>query len=219
MTVRRAMILAAGRGERMRPLTDRTPKPLLEVRGKPLIVYHLERLCALGLSEVVINLAWLGNVIRERLGDGARWNLHIRYSDEGAEPLETGGGVFKALPWLGPDPFLIVNGDVFTDYDFAALRIAPEAWAQLVLVPNPPQGLHGDFSLRDGFVVDEPGAPRWTYSGIGLYRPELFTGCVAGRFKMLPVFQRAIIDRRLQGEIYTGLWNDVGTADRLSALQ
>jgi N-acetyl-alpha-D-muramate 1-phosphate uridylyltransferase len=213
------MILAAGRGERMRPLTDHTPKPLLEVRGKPLIVHHLEKLSRLGLTEVVINLAWLGNVIRERLGDGARWNLQIQYSDEGAEALETGGGIFKALPWIGSDPFLIVNGDVFTDYDFGALRIAPKAWAHLVLVPNPPQGLRGDFSLRDGYVVDEPGAPRWTYSGIGLYRPELFTGCVAGKFRMLPVFERAIAAQRLQAEIYTGIWNDVGTVDRLNALQ
>jgi MurNAc alpha-1-phosphate uridylyltransferase len=213
------MILAAGRGERMRPLTDQTPKPLLEVRGKPLIVHHLEKLSGLGLTEVVVNVSWLGNVIRARLGDGARWNLRIRYSDESSEALETGGGIFKALPWLGPDPFLIVNGDVFTDYDFGMLRIAPEAWAHLVLVPNPPQGLQGDFSLRDGFVQEEQGTPRWTYSGIGLYRPALFHDCVAGRFKLLPLFRQAIAARRLQGEIYAGVWNDVGTIDRLNALQ
>jgi MurNAc alpha-1-phosphate uridylyltransferase len=219
VTVRRAMILAAGRGERMRPLTDRTPKPLLEVRGKPLIVYHLEKLSRIGVSDVVINLAWLGPVIRERLQDGAQWGMHIRYSDEGDEALETGGGVFRALPLLGPDPFLIVNGDIYTDYDFTKLAISPQAWAHLVLVPNPPQGLKGDFSLRDGLVTEEPGQPRWTYSGIALYRPELFTGCAAGKFRMLPLFQRAIAAQRLAGELYTGVWNDVGTVERLKALQ
>lgn len=219
MNIRRAMILAAGRGERLRPLTDHTPKPLLEVRGKPLIVYHLEKLSRLGVTEVVINLAWLGPLIRERLGDGAQWNLRIRYSDEGTEALETGGGIFKALPWLGPDPFLLVNGDVYTDYDFGALRIAPEAWAQLVLVPNPAHKLSGDFSLRDGLVVDDPALPRWTYSGIAVYRPELFQGSVAGKFALLPVLRRGIAVGRIRAEVYSGFWNDIGTVDRLNALK
>jgi N-acetyl-alpha-D-muramate 1-phosphate uridylyltransferase len=219
VTLRHAMILAAGRGERMRPLTDHTPKPLLEVRGKPLIVYHLEKLSRLGLTDVVINLAWLGPVIRERLQDGAPWNLRIHYSDEGAQALETGGGIFRALPWLGPDPFLIINGDVYTDYDFGTLRIAPQAWAHLVLVPNPPQSLRGDFSLEHGLIGERQDTPRWTYSGLGLYRPELFTGCTAGKFRMLQVFQRAIAAGRLYGEVYRGVWNDVGTVDRLNALQ
>jgi MurNAc alpha-1-phosphate uridylyltransferase len=218
VSIRRAMILAAGRGERMRPLTDHTPKPLLEVRGKPLIVYHLEKLSRLGCTCVVINLAWLGQLIRARLQDGAQWGLHIHYSDEGTEALETGGGIFKALPQLGSDPFLIVNGDVYTDYDFGSLSIAPQPWAHLVLVPNPPQGLHGDFSLRDGLVQDEPGTPRWTYSGIGLLRPQLFEGCAAGKFKLLPLLQRAIAAQRLSGELYTGVWNDIGTIDRLQGL-
>jgi N-acetyl-alpha-D-muramate 1-phosphate uridylyltransferase len=213
------MILAAGRGERMRPLTDRLPKPLLEVRGKPLIVYHLEKLSRLKVTDVIINLAWLGAMIRDRLGDGAQWGVRIHYSDEGGEALETGGGVFRALQQLGPDPFLIVNGDVYTDYDFAALSIGPQAWAHLVLVPNPPQGPKGDFSLRDGLVTDEPGQPHWTFSGIALYRPELFTGCVAGKFRMLPLYRRAIAAQRLAGELYTGVWSDVGTIDRLNALQ
>jgi MurNAc alpha-1-phosphate uridylyltransferase len=212
------MILAAGRGERMRPLTDHLPKPLLEVRGKALIVHHLEKLSRLGFTDVVVNLAWLGHLIREHLQDGAQWGLHIHYSDEGDEALETGGGIFRALPQLGPDPFLIVNGDVYTDYDFGSLRIAAQAFAHLVLVPNPPQAPHGDFSLRDALVRDEQSMPRWTYSGIGLFRPQLFNGCAAGKFKLLPVLQRAIAAQRLSGELYTGVWNDIGTIDRLKAL-
>jgi MurNAc alpha-1-phosphate uridylyltransferase len=212
------MVLAAGRGERMRPLTDHTPKALLQVRGKPLIVYHLEQLSRLGVQEVIINLAWLGDLIRQRLRDGGEWNLRIRYSDEGGEPLETGGGIFKALPWLGPEPFLVVNADVFTDFDLGAMSIAADALAHLVLVPNPPQHPRGDFALKDG-VVQERGHPRWTYSGFGLYRPELFEGCSAGKFPLLPLFRRAIAVHRLHGQSYSGLWNDVGSAERLAALQ
>ncbi len=212
------MVLAAGRGERMRPLTDGTPKPLLPVRGKPLIVYHLERLAALGVREVVINLAWLGEQIRAALGDGAPWNLHIRYSDEGQQALETGGGIFQALPWLGPEPFMVVNADVFTDLDFASLRIADDALAHLVLVPNPPQHPNGDFALTAGRVQTR-GSPRLTYSGIGLYRPALFEGCGAGKFPLKPLLDRAIHAGRLHGECYQGLWSDVGTIDRLEALQ
>jgi N-acetyl-alpha-D-muramate 1-phosphate uridylyltransferase len=212
------MVLAAGRGERMRPLTDHTPKPLLPVRGKPLIVYHLERLRALGVREVVINLAWLGDQIRTELGDGAAWNLAIRYSDEGQQALETGGGIFQALPWLGPRPFLVVNADVFTDLDFASLRIADDALAHLVLVPNPPQHPNGDFGLAAGRVQTQ-GSPRFTYSGIGLYRPALFDGCSAGKFPLKPLLDRAIQAGRLRGECYRGLWSDVGTVDRLEALQ
>jgi N-acetyl-alpha-D-muramate 1-phosphate uridylyltransferase len=216
--VRRAMLLAAGRGERMRPLTDQTPKPLLHVRGKPLIVYHLEQLARDGVREVVINLAWLGARIRAELGDGSTWGLSIRYSDEGARALETGGGIFKALPWLSGEPFLVVNADVYTDFDFATLQIADDAWAQLLLVPNPPHHAEGDFALEQGRVVAQ-GTPRWTYAGIGVFRPELFRGCQPGRFALLPLLQRAIAARRLQGEIYSGQWTDVGTAERLAALQ
>jgi MurNAc alpha-1-phosphate uridylyltransferase len=215
---RRAMLLAAGRGERMRPLTDELPKPLLPVRGKPLIVHHLERLATCGVHEVVINVAWLGERIRAALGDGSAFGLSIRYSEEGAQALETGGGIFQALPWLGSDPFLVVNGDVFTDFDFGALSIAPEAWAHLVLVPNPLQHPQGDFGLDDGRVV-ETGSPRWTYSGIGLYRAQLFDGCQPGRFPLLPLLRRAIAAGRLSGEIYRGGWSDVGTVERLAALQ
>jgi N-acetyl-alpha-D-muramate 1-phosphate uridylyltransferase len=219
VSVSHAMILAAGRGERMRPLTDTVPKPLLEVRGKPLIFYHLEKLSRLGLSDVVINLAWLGDLIRDRIKDGAQWSLRVRYSDEGGEALETGGGIFKALPWLGCDPFLVLNADVYTDFDYSTLRIESQAWAHLVMVPNPRQGPRGDFSLRDGLIQDEPHAQRWTYSGIGLYRPQLFDGCTSGKFPLLPLLRRAIAAQHLYGELYSGIWNDVGTLDRLAALQ
>lgn len=215
---RRAMLLAAGRGERMRPLTDQVPKPLLVVRGKPLIVHHLERLARCGVRDVVINVAWLGDRIRAALGDGSAFGVSIRYSEEGAQALETGGGIFQALPWLGSEPFLVVNGDVFTDFDFAALSIAPEAWAHLLLVPNPVQHPQGDFALEDGRVV-ETGSARWTYSGIGLYRAQLFDGCRAGRFPLLPQLRRAIAAGRLSGEVYRGSWSDVGTVERLTALQ
>jgi MurNAc alpha-1-phosphate uridylyltransferase len=215
---RHAMLLAAGRGERMRPLTDAVPKPLLPVRGKPLIVHHLERLARCGVRDVVINVAWLGDRIRAALGDGAAFGVSIRYSEEGTQALETGGGIFQALPWLGSDPFLVVNGDVFTDFDFAALSIAPEAWAHLLLVPNPEQHPRGDFGL-DGDRVVESGSARWTYSGIGLYRAQLFDGCQPGRFPLLPLLQRAIAAGRLSGQIYRGHWSDVGTVERLAALQ
>ena len=212
------MVLAAGRGERMRPLTDSVPKPLLEIRGKPLIVYHLEKLSRLGVRDVVINLAWLGDRIRATLGDGARWNLHIQYSDEGAEALETGGGIFKALPLLGAAPFLVVNADVFSDFDFAMLHIEPDALAHLLLVPNPPQHRNGDFALNEG-RIQQQGSSRWTYSGFGLFRPELFQGCRPGKFALLPLFQKAMREQRLHGQSYAGLWNDVGTVERLAALQ
>lgn len=218
LTARRAMVLAAGRGERMRPLTDQVPKPLLPVRGKPLIVHHLERLASCGVRDVVINVAWLGDRIRAALGDGAAFGVSIHYSEEGARALETGGGILRALPWLGSEPFLVVNGDVFTDFDFAALSIAPEAWAHLLLVPNPVQHPRGDFALEDGQVV-ETGATRWTYSGIGLYRAQLFDGCQPGRFPLLPLFRRAMAAGRLSGQIYHGSWSDVGTVERLAALQ
>jgi N-acetyl-alpha-D-muramate 1-phosphate uridylyltransferase len=218
VSIEHAMVLAAGRGERMRPLTDRTPKPLLTVQGKPLIVWHLEKLSRLGVKHVVINLAWLGEQIRAALGDGAQWKLQIHYSDEGGAALETGGGIFQALPCLGSQPFLVVNADVFTDLDFGAVRIAPEALAHLVLVANPMHHPNGDFALINGRVQDQGGA-RWTYSGIGLYRPELFHGCSAGKFPLLPLLRRAIASRRLHGQVFEGAWSDVGSVERLAALQ
>ena len=212
------MVLAAGRGERMRPLTDQVPKPLLTVGGKPLIVYHLEKLSRLGVKQVVINLAWLGGQIRAALGDGARWGLQIHYSDEGEQALETGGGICQALPLLGAAPFLVVNADVFTEFDFGAIRIAPEALAQLVLVANPMHHPRGDFALVNGRVQEQGGA-RWTYSGIGLYRPELFAGCRPGKFPLLPLLRRAIAGGRLHGQVFDGSWSDVGSVERLAALQ
>ena len=211
------MLLAAGRGERLRPLTDSVPKPLLEVRGKPLIIWHLEALARAGIREAVINLSWLGEQIRAALGAGERFGVAIRYSEEPPGALETGGGIFQALPLLGAEAFLVVNSDTWTAVDFTRLRLAPAALAHLVLVPNPEHHPRGDFTLA-GSNVSEAGAARYTYSGIGLYRPELFAGCAPGRFPLLPLLRAAIAAGRLQGELYTGDWTDVGTAARLAAL-
>jgi N-acetyl-alpha-D-muramate 1-phosphate uridylyltransferase len=213
------MVLAAGRGERMRPLTDAEPKPLLRVGGKRLIEYHLERLAAAGFREIVINTAWLGEQIEAVLGTGERFGLSITYSHERPEALETGGGIFRALPLLGSAPFLIVNGDVWTDIAFGALRRDPpgQSLAHLVLVPNPPQHARGDFLLENGWVAEGEGL-RHTYSGIGIYRPEFFAGCTPGRFPMLPLLRRAICARALSGELHTGQWFDIGTIERLRTL-
>jgi MurNAc alpha-1-phosphate uridylyltransferase len=188
------------------------------VRGKPLIIHHLEKLARIGVGEVVINLSWLGEQIRAALGDGSRWGVRIHYSDEGDSALETGGGIQRALPQLGSGPFLVVNADVFTDFDFAQLSIAPHALAQLLLVPNPAHHPQGDFALSGERLIEAP--PRdWTYAGVGLFRAELFAGCTPGRFPLLPLLQRAIALGRLRGQVYRGLWSDVGSAERLSALQ
>jgi MurNAc alpha-1-phosphate uridylyltransferase len=223
----KAMILAAGRGERMRPLTDVLPKPLLEVGGRPLIHYPLEALARAGVSEVVINTSWLGELLRTALGDGSAFGLRIHWSEEGPVALETGGGIFRALRKLGPGPFLVINGDVWTDFEPAQLMTAaaldPEALARLVLVPNPPQHPKGDFGLVDGNIVEREGerereGDRWTYSGMGVFRPELFEGCRDERFPLLPVLRRALARRQVRGELYYGRWFDVGTPDRLAAL-
>jgi len=215
----KVMILAAGRGERMRPLTDAAPKPLLTVGGKRLIEYHLERLATAGFREVVINTAWLGDMIETALGGGKRFGLAITYSHERPEALETGGGIFRALPLLGSAPFLLVNGDVWTDIDFGALRRSPpgDSLAHLVLVANPPQHPRGDFVLDRGLVSEAAGT-RHTYSGVGIYRPELFAGCMPGKFPLLPLLRRAIASGRLTGELHTGRWYDIGTIERLRAL-
>ena len=213
------MILAAGRGERMRPLTDTVPKPLLPIAGKRLIEYHLERLAGAGFREVVINTAWLGDMIEQALGDGRGLGLSITYSHERPEALETGGGILRALPLLGSAPFLLVNGDVWTDIDFGALRREPPqgALAHLVLVPNPPQHPRGDFLLEHGFVSEGEGT-RHTYSGIGIFDPALFADCAPGKFPLLPLLRQAIAQRRLTGELHTGRWHDIGTVGRLEAL-
>lgn len=213
----KAIVLAAGRGERMRPLTDTTPKPLLPISGKPLIVYHLEALARAGVREVVVNLSWLGSRIREALGDGHEYGLQIAYSDEGPVALETGGGIFNALPLLGPGPFLVVNGDTWSDIDLAQLALPEDAHARIVLVENPPQHPRGDFGLEGDFVVDRP-TERFTYAGVGIYRPELFAGCSAGKFPLAPLLKRAIEARLLRGQLHRGEWCDVGTPARLAEL-
>jgi MurNAc alpha-1-phosphate uridylyltransferase len=214
---RTAMILAAGRGERMRPLTDRVPKPLLEVHGKALIEYHLERLALAGIQQVVVNLCWLGAMIRDRLGDGARYGVRIAYSEESPQALETAGGIFRALPLLGPQPFLVLNGDVFTDYPVAGIGLEADRDAHLVLVPNPPQHPQGDFGVELGLAVPSA-AVRYTFSGIAVYRPQFFADCVAGAFPLKPLLLRSMAARRCSAELYGGLWEDVGTPERLAAL-
>lgn len=212
----RAMILAAGKGERMRPLTLHTPKPLVPVAGVPLIEYHLRGLAAAGFDEVVINHAWLGQQIEDHLGDGRRWGLRIRYSPE-SEPLETGGGIFQALPLLGQAPFLLVNGDVWTDYDFNRLRRPLSGLAHLVLVDNPAHHAQGDFHLREGKVVDAAGqAGSLTFSGLSLLDPGLFGQCTAGAFKLAPLLRAAMAEGKVSGERYDGRWVDVGTLERLA---
>jgi N-acetyl-alpha-D-muramate 1-phosphate uridylyltransferase len=211
------MVMAAGRGERMRPITDTLPKPLVPVAGKPLIAYHLERLAAAGVREVVINLSWMGERIRSALGDGRDYGLSIAYSEEGPVPLETGGGIFKALPLLGSGPFLVVNGDTWSDIDYGHFALEDGAHGRIVLVPNPTHHTRGDFGLEGEVVVDRE-VDRFTYSGVGVYRPEFFAGCSPGRFPMLPLLKRAISSRLLRGELHRGEWCDVGTPERLATL-
>ncbi|AKA22105.1 N-acetylmuramate alpha-1-phosphate uridylyltransferase MurU [Pseudomonas chlororaphis] len=216
----KAMILAAGKGERMRPLTLTTPKPLIRAAGVPLIEYHLRALARAGFTEIVINHAWLGQQIEDHLGDGSRFGLSIRYSPE-SEPLETGGGIFRALPLLGEEPFLVVNGDIWTDYDFATLRRPLAGLAHLVMVDNPahhPTG--GDFCLDNGLLHDgEPGALTLTYSGISVLHPRLFEHCRAGAFKLAPLLREAMAKGLVSGEHMHGQWIDVGTIERLAQVE
>ncbi|MFJ4155103.1 N-acetylmuramate alpha-1-phosphate uridylyltransferase MurU [Pseudomonas sp. NPDC089752] len=212
----KAMILAAGKGERMRPLTLHTPKPLLPVAGQPLIEYHLNALAGAGYTEVVINHAWLGQQIEDHLGDGSRFGLSIRYSPEG-EPLETGGGIFKALPLLGNEPFALVNGDIWTDFDFTRLRSPLQGLAHLVLVDNPGHHGRGDFRLQGDQVVDGDDAPgTLTFSGLSVLHPALFEGCQVGAFKLAPLLRKAMAAGKVSGEHYRGNWVDVGTQERLA---
>lgn len=225
-----ALIFAAGLGERMRPLTDHTPKPLLEVGGKPLIVWHLEKLAARGIREVVINTAWLAGQFPATLGDGRRWNLRLHYSFEGAMPLETGGGMLHALPLLGDGPFLAINGDIWTDVDFATLPAEPEGDAHLLLVDNPEHNPDGDFVLDAQGRVHDAHTPRLTFAGIGLYRPSLLAnwrdsiGTAHGadgqppRFKLAPLLRAAMARGAVTGQHHRGAWTDVGTPQRLHDL-
>lgn len=212
-----AMILAAGRGERLRPLTDEIPKPLLMVRGRPLIEHHLLALGRAGVTDVVINLSWRGERLMAHLGDGAAFGLRIRYSDEGSEALETGGGICLALPLLGAEPFWLVNGDIHCGYDFAGRSLTPGTQAHLVLVPNPPHNPAGDFVLV-GVRIRPGDGPRHTFAGISLLDPALFRGCRPGKFLLAPLLRAAAARDLVSGEIYTGPWTDVGTPERLAAL-
>ena len=211
------MILAAGRGERMRPLTDTTPKPLLHVCGKPLIVHHIEALASAGIRDLVINHAWLGERIEAALGDGADFGVRIKYSPEHPEALETGGGIFQALPLLGSEPFIVVNGDVMCDMDYCTLPTEPQGLAHLILVPNPDHHPKGDFTL-DNRLIRADGQPKYTFSGIGVYRPHLFAGCTAGKFQLAPLLRRAMAENQVTGEVFKGFWRDIGTPQRLDEL-
>jgi len=213
----RAMILAAGRGERMRPLTDQTPKPLLKVGGKPLIQYHIEALRDAGFRELVVNHAHLGNQIVERLGDGAQFGVHIDYSAEAEGALETGGGIKQALPLLGEQPFLVINGDIWTDYPYQQLYREPEGLAHLVLIDNPPHHPEGDFQLN-GRRLSAEGKRKLTFSGIGLYQPDLFADSPDGAFSLAPLLRGAMQAGQVSGEYFQGRWLDIGTPQRLAEL-
>jgi MurNAc alpha-1-phosphate uridylyltransferase len=213
----KAFILAAGRGERLRPLTDSTPKPLLKVGGQSLIEYHPHGLAKAGFHDVVINIAWLGEQIQAALGTGERYDLRITYSHEQRGALETAGGIIHALPLLGAAPFTVVNADIWTDYDFRRLPAEPDGLAHLVLVDNPPQHPAGDFALQDDRVLAS-GAHCLTYSGIGVYRPELFAGLPQGVRPLAPLLREAMARGEVSGEHYRGRWLDIGTAARLQAL-
>ena len=219
----RAMILAAGRGERMRPLTDHCPKPLLPAAGKPLIVYHLERLAAAGIKDIVINHAHLGEQLVSRLSNGSEWDLSITWSPEPVGALETAGGIYQALQHLddGSDaPFLVINGDIYCDWPIAQVTMRETDLAHLVLVNNPPQHPTGDFTLQNNRVSDKTDdVPALTFAGIGFYRPSLFKVLTLGTpAKLAPLLRAAMTDQRVSGEHHTGRWEDVGTPDRLAAL-
>lgn len=212
----KAMILAAGKGERMRPLTLHTPKPLIPVNGVPLIEHHIRALAAAGVTDLVINHAWLGSQIEAFIGDGARWGVSVTFSAE-SEPLETGGGIFHALKWLENEPFLLINGDIRTDCDFSALRLAPTDMAHLLLIDNPAHHPNGDFCLHAGRVSPRAEhAPNLTYSGIAVLHPALFTGCHAGAFRLAPLLVEAMQRGHVSGEHFQGRWVDVGTPERLA---
>ncbi len=214
----RAMILAAGRGKRLRPLTDSLPKPLIEAGGKPLIEYHLERLADAGFQDIVINQGHLGNKLPEALGNGERWRVRIHWSLEPPEALETGGGIFQALTLLGHGPFLVINGDIYTDYPLARLRAVKCDQAHLVLVPNPAHNPKGDFSLQ-GARIHNAGTNMHTFSGLAVYHPRLFSGCAAGRYSIVPTLRKTIDESLVTGELYQGQWLDIGNLERLELLR
>lgn len=214
----RAMILAAGRGERLRPLTDRIPKPLVEVGGKPLISWHLEKLANAGFREVVINLSHLAEQIQSAIGDGSRFGLNVSWSLEPDGALETGGGITKALDMLGPGPFAVINGDIFSDFVYARLRATKCDLAHLVLVPNPAFNQDGDFAL-DGARIQNSGEKMGTFSGMAVYHPRFFQGCDAVPFSVVPLLRAAADTQIVTGEWHRGTWSDVGTLERLEAVR
>lgn len=215
-----AMILAAGRGERMRPLTDKIPKPLLKTGDKLLIEHHLHALSVAGISDVVINIGHFGQQIIDQLGDGSKYQLSIQYSDETDNVLETGGGIFKALPLLKSDLFLVINGDIWTDIDLSLLPRTIDSLAHLVLVNNPEHHLQGDFSLTGNRLCEKSDVgPSWTYSGIGVFSHALFDRCEEGRFPLAPLLREHMADGQVTAEVYEGLWFDVGTIERLEKLK
>ncbi len=219
---RTAMVLCAGRGERLRPLTDRCPKPLIEVAGRPLVEHHLRALAEAGVENVVINQGWLGEQLPETLGDGSRFGLALAYSEEGWPALETAGGIIRALPLLGSGPFLVVNGDIWTDYPLAALAglaLADGDLAHLVMVDNPGHHPEGDFGLSAGRLTTGGGRDRLTYSGLGIFHPDLFIGLSPGPRPLAPLLREAIDAGRVGGEHYRGGWTDVGTPERLGDLR
>lgn len=227
----KALVFAAGLGERMRPLTDHTPKPLIEAGGKPLIVWHLEKLAAIGVQDVVVNTSWLADRFPAVLGDGARWGMRLHYLHEGDTPLETGGGMLNARPLLGEAPFLLVNGDIWTDFDFARLPREPSGLAHLVMVDPPAFAPRGDFALDDAGHLHRDGGHRLTYAGLGIYRPALLddwrqhaaaqireTPSGKPRFPLLPLLHDGMASACVTGERLQGRWTDVGTPQRLAEL-
>ncbi|PJE78718.1 UTP--glucose-1-phosphate uridylyltransferase [invertebrate metagenome] len=221
----KAMILAAGLGKRLRPLTLQTPKPLLPVAGKPLIVYHIEKLATSGIQDIVINISWLGHKIREYLGDGSRWHIRLHYSHE-TEPLETGGGILKALPLLGNGPFIVINSDIYSSFSPETLSLPAGKLAHLVMVSNPAFHEQGDFLLSHG-VLSNPfnrtnrkpdNNQRLTFSGISMLTPELFKNCKAGAFPLAPLLTDAMTSKKISGHYFPGYWIDAGTSDRMQSL-
>ena len=214
----KAMILCAGRGERMRPLTDTLPKPLLEVRGKPLIVWHLEKLVKAGFKEIIINIAHLGYKIPQALGDGSRWGVNIIYSDEQESgALESAGGIVKALPLLGDATFLVVNGDIFCDYAFDVNFNLENNLAHLILVPNPEHNKNGDFGLKNASVLNQDDI-QYTFSGIGYYNPKLFENLEVTKSALAPLLRAEIENKNISGELFNGIWHDIGTPQRLKEI-
>lgn len=212
-----AMILAAGRGERLRPVTDSMPKSLVEINGQALLERHLRSLAKDGVETVVVNLGWLGEQITERIGSGEEFGLNVVYSQEGDNILETGGGIHRALPMLGADPFLVINADIYTDMPLPDVQLGDDDMAHLICVPVTEDKSSGDFAIVDGRIRND-GEPMFTFSGVSIYRPEFFADCTPGRFSVVPMLRAAADADKISGSIYSGLWRDVGTPERLAEL-